>query len=268
MRRFIHEIFKIENGVVNTGGKIHIIVGIDPGINTAYAAIGLDGKFVASGTLKEADADRIVAEIAKLGIPSMVASDVSPAPSFVQKVAARFNARTFVPRRPMLQEEKGGIAGETKNLHERDALAAAIKCYREYANRLRQIEMMETPLEKDLLKHMVIQGFPLHAAIAKLEGRGRPAERGGTGNPVQETPKEAGRRRDDELVALAQENVNLRKALEAERMRIGALEAEISKLKGARFAEIGRDAEVRRLREQNERMGWLIRRLKRKRQPG
>lgn len=220
----------------------------------------MNGKFVASGTLKEADADRMVEEIAKTGIPSLVASDVNPAPSFVLKIAARFNVRTFVPGRTMLQSEKSSMAADTQNLHERDALAAAVKAYREYANRLRQIEAIETDLDRDKLKHLVIQGFSLRNAMLVLEKKGGGQEEGakaGNGKAKKE-------KKDWEIAALAGENVNLRKALGAERRMNEALLHEIGKIKGAKYAEIGRDAEVRRLSAQIERMDWIIRKLKRR----
>lgn len=218
----------------------------------------LNGRFVASGTLKEADADRMVEEIVKIGIPSLVASDVNPAPSFVLKIAARFNVRTFAPGRTMLQAEKSSMAADTQNLHERDALAAAVKAYREYANRLRQIEAIETNLDKDRLKHLVIQGFSLRNAMLMLEKKGGGQMEGAkAGNGKAEKEK-----KDWEIVALAEENVNLRKALEAERKMNEALLYEIGKIKGAKYAEMGRDAEVRKLKAQVERMDWVIRKLK------
>lgn len=232
---------------------------MDPGISTAYAAIDLNGKLVSSGTLKEADADRIVEEVAKFGIPSLVASDVNPAPSFVLKIAARFNVRCFTPERVMHEKEKGEIAGETHNLHERDALAAAVKCYRDYANRLRQIELLETKLDRDMLKHLVMQGFTLRNAMLMLERKDE--MKAAPAPDLKRTPEQ---KKDDELVALAQENVNLKKALSAERQETDALRAEISKMKGAKYSEIGKDAEVRRLRSQVEKMGWAIMRFRKK----
>lgn len=110
----------------------------------------------------------VVREIAKIGIPSMIASDVNPAPALVSKIAARFNVRTFAPPKNMQKKEKTEIAGSMINLHERDALAAAIKCYRFYANRLRQIEL-SGEAKKDKLKHLVIQGIPLKIATGIIE---------------------------------------------------------------------------------------------------
>ncbi len=108
-------------------------------------------------------------EIAKHGIPSLVASDVNPTPSFVLKIAARFNVKAFSPAKSLQQKEKALIAPETVNLHERDAIAAAIKCYRGYANRLRQIETLEIEFDKDKLKHLVIEGHALKRAMCMLE---------------------------------------------------------------------------------------------------
>lgn len=236
---------------------------MDPGIKAAFAALDLGGKLVASGTFKGADPDSMVAEIEKIGSPSIIASDVNPAPSFVLKIAARFNARTFIPERTILQDEKDVIAGRMDNRHERDAYTGATKCYRFYANRLRQIDLMDTHLDKDALKHLVIQGFPLHAAVLRLEKKAAGIQAGNGPEPPPAKPRENGKT-DDGLIALSEENVNLRKALESERLRAAALEREIVKAKGARYVEIMKEKEVRRLKSENERMSWLVGRLKRK----
>lgn len=240
------------------GAFIYLIVGIDPGINAAYAALDLNGKFIASGTFKGADPDRIVGEIAKNGIPSIIASDVNPAPSFVLKIAARFNVRTFTPFRVITDMEKRETAQGVESVHERDALCAAIKCFRMYANRLRQIELLETRLDKDRLKHLVIEGFSLTNAMLVLENKGS--------EPVQakENRHEEKKEKDDELVALAEENINLKKALDAERKQTALLQAELEKVKSARYAERWRDSELRKLLEQNKKLSGMVRALRRR----
>jgi uncharacterized protein len=149
--------------------KKHLIVGIDPGISTAYAALDLEGRRVKSEVLKEADADRIVREIAKIGIPSMIATDVSPAPFLASKISARFNVKLFVPKKSMREKAKKNMAGDMPSAHERDAYAAAIRCWREYANRMRQIDSMEG--DRDMLKHLVLTGRPLSLAVLDLQGK-------------------------------------------------------------------------------------------------
>lgn len=137
--------------------------------------LDLNGVLVASGCEKEASDERIVEIIRKVGVPSLIASDVNPPPSFVQKVAARFNARLFYPPKSLTQEEKKQVGRFIEDVHIRDAYSAAMKAFHYYENRLRQIEKMDTGLDKDLLKHMVLQGYSLHNAelmLAQKEERG------------------------------------------------------------------------------------------------
>ncbi|MBS3067365.1 DUF460 domain-containing protein [Candidatus Micrarchaeota archaeon] len=147
---------------------MYVIVGIDAGINVGYAVLDLNGALVAAGVEKEANDETIVRIVAKIGIPSLVASDVSPAPSFVSKVAARFNVRVFTPNKSMTADEKRLIGSNIIDPHIRDAYAAAVKAYRNYANRLRQVDKLGTLEDKNKLKHLIIQGQAL-AKILKPE---------------------------------------------------------------------------------------------------
>jgi len=246
---------------------------VDPGVYTAFAALDLNGALVASGCEKEASDERVVEIIRKVGVPSMIASDVNPPPSFVQKVAARFNVRLSYPERSLTQEEKKKMGGFIDDVHIRDAYGAAMKAFHNYENRLRQIERMDTALDRDLLKHMVLQGHSLHNAELMLtrkeekrveatekEGGGRydyPKERRGVAPPSSSW-------RDGRAARLAEENVNLRKAYELEKARAEGLEAELKKARGERAHEVERDSEVRRLRGRLERAERYIFFLKRK----
>jgi predicted RNase H-like nuclease (RuvC/YqgF family) len=117
---------------------------------------------------KEAGNEDIVRIVSAAGIPSIIATDVNPAPHFVSKVAARFNVKVFTPAKSMTAEEKRQIGKHIDDVHVRDAYAAAIKAFREYANRLRQIDMTMDDLsarEKDRLKHFVIHGRSVHSSL-------------------------------------------------------------------------------------------------------
>ncbi len=149
--------------------RIYVIVGIDPGINTGYAILDLEGRLVASGCEKEASDERMVALVSKAGIPVLVASDTNPPSHFVQKIAARLNVRVCAPRASMSRLEKRVIGGHLGDAHAMDSYAAAVKAYRRYANRLRQIDSMEVE-GKEELKRMVISG----SRIAEmLPGKGK-----------------------------------------------------------------------------------------------
>ncbi len=238
-------------------------MGIDPGIYTAFAALDLNGELVASGCEKEASDERMVEIIRKVGVPSLIASDVNPPPGFVQKVAARFNVRLFYPPRSLTQEEKKQVGGFIDDVHIRDAYGAAIKAYHNYENRLRQIERMDTALDKDLLKHMVLQGHSLHNAelmLTRKEGERVEAEE----EKEHGKPGAGSRKRDERVLRLAEENVNLRKAYEMEKARADGLEGELRKAKSARAGEVKRDLEVRKLKGRLERAERYIFFLKKK----
>ena len=92
-----------------------------------------------------------------MGIPVLIASDTYPASSFVQKMAARLNAKVFSPKESMTRIEKREIGREIDDPHIRDSYAAAVKAYRRYQNRLRQIDNMDVS-DKEELKKMIITG--------------------------------------------------------------------------------------------------------------
>ncbi|MEW6749218.1 MAG: DUF460 domain-containing protein [Candidatus Micrarchaeota archaeon] len=135
----------------------YLIVGVDPGIKTGYAALDLDGNLVSSGCEKEASDERIVKALSSVGVPVLIAADTNPPSHFVQKVAARLNVKVSYPSQSMTRLEKRQIGAQIEDVHIRDAYAAAIKAYRKYANRLRQIESMPVD-NKDELKRMVVTG--------------------------------------------------------------------------------------------------------------
>lgn len=125
----------------------------------------LKGGLVASGCIKEASDETIVGVVSGFGVPVLVASDTHPASHFVQKVAARLNVRVFSPRESLKKAEKKEMGGCIADVHARDAYAAAIKAYRRYQNRLRQIDALGLP-DSEELKRMVITG---HRIAEKLE---------------------------------------------------------------------------------------------------
>jgi predicted RNase H-like nuclease (RuvC/YqgF family) len=130
---------------------------VDAGIKTGYAVLDLSGKLVDMGCVKEASDESIVREIIKSGSPVLIASDTSPPSHFVQKIAARFNIKVFSPKESLTKLEKKAIGKGIEDVHIRDSYAAAVKAYRRYQNRLRQIDSMAVQ-DKDRLKMMVITG--------------------------------------------------------------------------------------------------------------
>lgn len=144
---------------------MYFIVGVDAGIKTGYAIVDLKGKMIATGTVKEANYDDIVRIISTFGTPSIIATDVFPSPFFVKKVAARFAAPLFQPKKSMLVKEKKKVGKGITDPHVRDAYAAAMKAYHHYANRLKQIDILhKSEDEKEKIKHLLMRGY----AVGKL----------------------------------------------------------------------------------------------------
>lgn len=157
-----------EKSLKTASDFLYLIVGIDAGIKTGYAILNLKGELIAAGVVKEASADHMVWLISKSGTPSVIASDVTPAPYFVQKIAARFSAPLFEPKKVISVKEKKKAGRDMTDPHVRDSYAAALKAFHHYANRFKQIDLMDkSSEEKERLKHLLIRG----CAIGKLQPR-------------------------------------------------------------------------------------------------
>jgi len=156
----------------------YFILGIDPGSTAAICLLSLDGKarFLLSGkSLSRAD---IIRQVYERGIPVMVATDVSPVPHFVKKIASTVNAELFVPKKEISVAEKQEIAREfsdgirIRNAHERDALTAAVYAYRALQPKLQQIDRKireeQLAIDRNHLKALVIKGMPINEAISSL----------------------------------------------------------------------------------------------------
>jgi predicted RNase H-like nuclease (RuvC/YqgF family) len=112
-------------------------VGIDPGKTTAVAVLDLDGNLISLFSKKNLTKGEISRHILGYGRPVMIATDRSPAPSSVEKMAAVFSARLVEPEENLFKREKNSLArdfmadnnGKGINQHEKDALASAIYAY-------------------------------------------------------------------------------------------------------------------------------------------
>jgi uncharacterized protein len=103
--------------------------------------------------------------------------DVKPAPSLAVRIAASFNVPVFVPARPWREEQKSELLKHLKvsvqNAHERDALSAAVMAFRANQNTLGQSIPANDllPEQKELLRHLILQGIRQTAAIEMVKGK-------------------------------------------------------------------------------------------------
>lgn len=175
----------------------YLIIGIDPGHTVGVAALDLSGHLLhtahVEGDRPEESARTglagAISIIEKWGTPSLIATDVRPAPDMALKLAASFNVPLFVPQRPWREEDKRSALKEmaekldhrssflAENAHERDALSAAIAAWRSEQNLLRKADNENlVPAQKERFKHLLLQGYRHDFALQKITEENRPAQ--------------------------------------------------------------------------------------------
>ncbi len=132
-----------------------LIIGIDPGTTTAYAAIDLDGNLLAAKSSKEFDLAAVIKEIISVGFPLIIASDVSPTPHFVEAAATKLGAKLSTPPISPTREEKrellAAYATNVLDMHQKDALAAAVMALKKHKVTIRKVQSY---LKKEHMEHL------------------------------------------------------------------------------------------------------------------
>jgi len=217
-----------------------LTVGVDPGSTTAVAVLNADGSVIHLESSRNLSPSEIVERVESLGRPVVVATDVSPVPTAVERLARALGAKLYRPKRSLSVDEKrelvkGHLAKldervRPKDTHQRDALAAAIKAYHTLVKpTIEKVERRapEDAKRRDVIKAAgyVIKGLPVSDAL-KIVSEEREIER---------------RRRED------------RARVDRYRRRVRALEREL-------------EAKERKLEEYEREVRYLerlVRRLKR-----
>jgi len=201
------------------------------------------------GSRREMGREGLADVISREGTPSLLACDVNPAPDMLIKLASYFNARLSVPDRDMGDREKSGLVKgmHFSNEHERDAAAAAMRAFRFYENKLRQIDriLKERNLtdKADEVKHLVLNNTSLSNALLMID-----IER------EIEMPKVKSReeavinldKKNKQLKELLVSNAELRKALDILEDENAALREKLKLLERGVFERLARDREFRK----------------------
>jgi len=153
----------------------YIIVGVDPGKRAAVACLDLNGTpiFMANGTF--VGLEWFVEKISTVGIPVIVASDKKKPNKLSSKLSAIFGAVLFSAKYDISVEKKQELARKygISNLHERDAMSAAVAAYNMYQNKLNQAGVFAREhnlCEVDKVKAMVIKRYTMHEAATQSPG--------------------------------------------------------------------------------------------------
>lgn len=113
---------------------------MDPGTTVGLAFVDFKGNILDIESGKGLSVNDIIFEINQHGKLVLLACDRYPVPKTVQKIGATFRCKIFCPERLSVMEKKGLVKGyKTRNNHEKDALAAALKAYNTYSSKLRNL---------------------------------------------------------------------------------------------------------------------------------
>jgi len=161
---------------------VHLIVGVDPGVTTGIAALTLDGELRLLISGKELGRGQVVRILSEVGSPVVVATDTSPPPEYVKKLATMLNATLVAPQSPLTVEEKRRLVSDfmgatpqnfkVKDAHQRDALAAALNAYLQLRPKLVEAREkvyrlgLDIPLED--VEALVAKGSAIWDAIRQV----------------------------------------------------------------------------------------------------
>ncbi len=160
------------------------IVGIDPGSTSAIAVLDMRGKPKAVMSKKHMGQDEIVKAISDEGKPVLVTTDKEKLPSTVESISTDFSAEVFLPEDDLSIDKKRKLTEEHdyRNLHERDALAAAMNAYNSFKNKFKNIESRMDDLNlvdmSPRIKELVVKGEARNVSEAVEKALGNGEEEG------------------------------------------------------------------------------------------
>jgi len=241
---------------------MHLIVGVDPGTTTALAAVTLDGEVLDIHSSRDMGVDQAVRHIMSLGRASLIASDVNPAPDYVQKIASSLGCPMFTPTESLSVAEKQELAcgHQIDDLHSRDALAAALNAYRKYKNKLNKIGALGYDNE---VKHRVLQGTSLGNVLKRMQAENKKPEpqrsmERPTRQPIPQTPEA------ERIKSLEKQNRMLRDELRLKEAELAESKRQASAAKTRFRQDLFRKPEFKQQEKVIDSMEYNISLLKKK----
>lgn len=218
---------------------MYLIVGVDPGTTTGIAALNFRGDLINLSSSKDLGMGGVIEHLIKLGRVSLIASDVTPAPSFVSKLSAQLGAIVNTPNEPLSVADKIDLtrAYKPQNSHQRDALAAALITFNKFKNKFQKIDSLNLG---DDVKHLVLQGHSIEAAVKMLEDREKPAA-AEKPEPIKRIIPSEGEKR---IIRLEKQNDLLRKEISEKKGKIQKLKEDISRIKNRYRLNMRKEREI------------------------
>jgi len=231
-----------------SGKPRYLIVGIDPGTTTAFAALDLDGNLLHLQSSRQMNMGDVIEALYKVGKPLIIASDVQDMPFSVEKIRRAFSAIAYTPKQDVSVETKLELTAPFSytNDHERDALSAALDAYRQYRHKFQNL-LKRIPPGHDLdeVRAGVIRGQSLEHVLGEMNEFAAPAlHREAPPVRVDEKHDERVRVLDGMVKRLRTFVAELQEEQKGKDYEIRRLQARIRKADAARDAELAKDVEV------------------------
>lgn len=246
---------------------MHLIVGIDPGTTAGIAILNFNGDLVDLSSSKNMGIDEVIKHITRFGTVSVIATDVSPAPQFVNKLSATVGAVIFKPYTSLSIKGKKELTKNFtyKDAHQRDSLAAGLNAFNKFKNKFAKIDALDFDAlgidkeKKNEIKHLVIRRHSINSVIKDLiEEKGRKKE-----EKIEEKEKEFVKEESPEIKKirltfsqrlaecnsaikeLEYQNKALRKEIESKEKELVKLNDKILVIKRKYDLELQRDKKLR-----------------------
>ncbi|MFX1564567.1 MAG: DUF460 domain-containing protein [Promethearchaeota archaeon] len=156
-----------------------LVIGVDAGTTVGIAIADINGRLLALHSGRGLSRGDVIRLLVEYGKPVLIASDVSPAPSFIEKLSTTLQTHLFVPERLLSVVEKRKLAKafaedskiQPRNAHQRDALAAIASAFQVYGQRIdllkARIANMEQKCDLTEAVKIVIQNGSISEALEK-----------------------------------------------------------------------------------------------------
>jgi predicted RNase H-like nuclease (RuvC/YqgF family) len=237
----------------------HVLVGLDPGTTTAVAVCDLDGEVLDVLSTRTADTAAVIEWIIERGRPVVVAADVMPMPSTVEKIRRSLAAAGWVPETDLPIDEKQHRTREEgyDNDHERDAMAAALFAFDAYESRFERISRKVPPRidRGEVISRVVAGEESVEAVLSDLAETDEPdAEEKGPEPRELSAEEEEIKRLESRIERLEAHTSELEGTVEERDTRIEELKGDLTDARREERREARERREVARLQRENRRL--------------
>jgi len=231
-----------------SGKPRYLIVGIDPGTTTAVAALDLDGNLMLLSSSRQMNMSGVIESLYKAGKPLVVASDVQDMPYSVEKIRRAFSAIPYSPKQDTSVDAKLALTANFpyENVHERDALSAALDAFHQYDAKFRNL-LRRVPPGHDLdeVRARVIRGQALDQVLGDLAAVRAPAAVPESAPvPVLARQDERVRVLDGIVKRLRSYTAELEETIKAREYEIHRLQGRLRAVHDKRDLELAKDTEI------------------------